>query len=59
MESTVDLVNMMLGDASSSEVSDKIKEILYSKSSEKLDDIKPAIANAMFGNEVPDETEEE
>lgn len=59
MESTVDLVNMMLGDASSSEVSDKIKEILYSKSSEKLDDIKPSIANAMFGNEVPDETEEE
>jgi len=59
MDSTVDLVNMMLGDASSSEVSDKIKEILYSKSSEKLDNAKPHIANAMFGNEVPDETEEE
>jgi hypothetical protein len=43
-----DLINMIISDESPSEISDKIKEILFSKSSEKIDDLKPAVAAASF-----------
>ena len=32
-----DLMDMMVADASASDISDKIKEILYTKSAEKVD----------------------
>jgi hypothetical protein len=35
---------------SPSDVSDKIKEILYTKSAEKVDLVRPEIANMMFGS---------
>ena len=46
------------GEASPSEVSDKIKKILYAKSSAKIDEIRPNIGNSLFGDEVEDETDE-
>jgi len=49
------------GEASPSEVSDKIKKILYAKSSAKIDAIRPDIGNSLFGEEEPeveDETDE-
>ena len=48
-------------EASPAEVSDKIKEILYAKSSSKIDAIRPEIGSALFGEEEPeveDETDE-
>jgi hypothetical protein len=54
-----DLMDMLVGaDASPAEVSDKIKEILYAKSSSKIDAIRPDIGAAVFGDEVEDETDE-
>ena len=44
--------------ASPADVSDKIKEILYAKSSSKIDAVRPDIGAALFGNEVVDETDE-
>jgi hypothetical protein len=55
-----DLMDMMVDDASSAAISDKIKEILYTKSAEKIDAARPFVGAELFGDEVPeiqDETE--
>ena len=53
-------MDMLVGaDASPAKVSDKIKEILYAKSSSKIDAIRPEIGAAVFGDEVVDELEVE
>jgi len=46
------------GESSPAEVSDKIKEILYAKSSSKIDAVRPEVGAALFGDEVEDETDE-
>jgi len=52
-------MDLLVGaEASPAEVSDKIKEILYAKSSSKIDAIRPDIGAAVFGDEVEDETDE-
>ncbi len=53
---------LMNDDMSASEASDKIKDILFAKSADKINDIKPDIASHLFGNppeEVEDESETE
>ena len=52
MESTVDLMDTIFSGGSPEEVSDKIKEILYSKSSSMIDELRPTIAQSTF---VPEE----
>ena len=57
-----ELMDLMVTGESSSEVSDKIKEILYAKAAERIDIARPYVANAMFGQEleipeVEDQTE--
>ena len=55
-----DLRDMMVDDASSAAISDKIKEILYTKSAEKIDAARPLVGAELFGDEIPeieDETE--
>ena len=57
-----DLMDMMVADASASDISDKIKEILYTKSAEKVDAVRPTVGAGLFGEEEPAaelETEEE
>lgn len=49
-----ELLDMIVADESPSQVSDKIKELLFNKSAEKIDAFRPAVATSMFG-----ETEEE
>lgn len=48
-----DLLDMIVADESPSQVSDKIKELLFAKSAEKIDSFRPAVANSMF--DVADE----
>lgn len=43
-----DLLDMIVSDESPSNISDKIKDILFSKSSERIDSFRPAVANSMF-----------
>lgn len=57
MESNEDLLDILMTDNSAERTSDKIKEILYTKSAEKINSYRPAIAQAMFGDFQPD-TEE-
>ena len=48
------------GEASSSDVRDKIKEILYAKASDKVDAIRPQVGASLFGeDEIEDEVETE
>ena len=46
-------MDMMVADASASDISDKIKEILYTKSAEKVDAVRPDVGAGLFGEEEP------
>ena len=46
-----DVVDLIATDASASDISDKMKEILYAKAAERIDVARPYVANAMFGQE--------
>ena len=57
-----DVIDLIATDASPSDVSDKMKEILYAKAAERIDIARPYVSNAMFGQkfeypEVEDEIE--
>ena len=59
-----ELMDMMTTDESPSQISDKIKEILFNKSAERVDAFKTDVANGVFGDvdvddEVVDEVEDE
>jgi hypothetical protein len=43
-----ELMDMIMTDESPSSVSDKIKEILFAKSAEKIDSFRPAVAASLF-----------
>ena len=51
-------MDMMVDDASSAAISDKIKEILYAKSAEKIDAARPLVGAELFGDEVPEVEDE-
>lgn len=52
-----DLLDMIIADESPSAVSDKIKDILYNKSAEKIEAIRPEINNSMFDRAEEDSEE--
>jgi hypothetical protein len=52
MENIIDLIAT---DSSPAEISDAIKAAIFAKSAEKIDQIRPHIANSMFGVEESEE----
>ncbi len=49
-----DLLDMIAAeDGSATDVHDKIKDLLYAKSAENIDTIKPAVTASMFGGPNP------
>ena len=54
-----ELLDMIATDESPSQISDKIKDLLFAKSAEKVDAFRPAAANSMFGETEVEESEEE
>ncbi len=50
-----DILDMIDADESPSQISDKIKELLFTKSAEKIDDFRPAVADSMFNIETEEE----
>lgn len=59
-------MDLMVTGESPSDVSDKIKEILYAKAAERVDEMKPGAAASLFGSddeefetEIETESEEE
>jgi hypothetical protein len=49
-----ELMDMIVTDESPSQISDKIKDLLFSKSAQKVDEFKPYVANSLFGGEEID-----
>jgi len=57
-----ELMDMMVADDGAAQVSDKMKDILFAKSAERVDAYRQEVANSLFGNsetEVEDEVETE
>ena len=45
-----EIIDLIATDSSPSVVSDKIKEILYAKASDRVDSARPLVAPSMFGD---------
>jgi hypothetical protein len=55
-----ELLDMIVTDESPSQISDKIKELLFTKSAEKIDAFRPLVASDVFGTDsIESETEDE
>lgn len=56
-----ELMDLLVADESPAQISDKIKDILFAKSADKITNIRPQVAASIFDNpeEVVDDTPEE
>jgi hypothetical protein len=45
-----ELMDSIVTGESPSQISDKIKDILFAKSAEKIDTLRPSVAASLFGN---------
>jgi hypothetical protein len=55
-----ELMDMIITDESPSQISDKIKDLLFAKSTERLDIFRPIVASSIFDeDENEDDTEYE
>jgi hypothetical protein len=46
-----ELLDMIIADESPAQISDKIKDILFAKSSERIDSFRPEVATGLFGED--------
>ena len=53
-----ELLDMITTDESPSQISDKIKELLFAKSAEKIDNYHPTVASKMFSADGAEDGEE-
>ena len=56
MEEVIDLIAT---DSSATEISDKIKSLLYAKAAERVEVARPYVADMMFNGESDTDTQEE
>jgi len=54
-----EIIDLIATDSSASEISDKIKSVLFAKSAERIEVAKPHVANMMFNGETDTDTQEE
>ncbi len=52
-----ELIDLIATDSAASDVSDKIKEILYTKAADRVDSARPYVAATIFGDK--DNTEDQ
>lgn len=52
-------MDMIVTDDSPSQISDKIKDLLFSKSAERIDTFKPIVASSLFDNSEQEYSNEE
>ena len=53
-----ELMDMIIADKSPSQISDRIKDMLFAKTADKVDSLKPEIAASLFGQQDEIEVEE-
>ena len=51
-------MNMMVADDGAAQVSDRMKDILFAKSAERVDAHRQEVANSLFGNQEPEVEDE-
>lgn len=49
-----DLMDAIVANDSPSQVSDAIKDLLYAKTADRVDNLKPEVANSLFGDQIPE-----
>jgi len=49
-----ELMDMIIADESPSTISDRIKDMLFAKSADRVDNFKPVVAADTFGDELED-----
>ena len=55
-----ELIDLIATDSAPSEISDKIKDLLFAKASERIEGAKPYVASSLFGGENDEDyTEDE
>ena len=54
-----EIVNLIGSDSSASDISDKIKDVLYAKAAERIDGIRPTVGTSMFDDSNLDTEEEQ
>lgn len=54
-----EIIDAIIDDRSASEVSDAIKDVLFNKSSERIDTMRNSVASQLFGEPSEEEDEEE
>ena len=54
-----ELLDMMITDESPSQISDKIKDMLYSKSASRVDASKSSVGNAFFNGQPEEVSDDE
>ena len=54
-----DLMDLLIKDGSSSQISDQIKDILFQKSAANVDAYRPTVAASLFGDDVDCDAEPE
>ena len=47
-----ELMDLLVSDESPSQISDKIKDVLYSKSADKITGIRPEVASQLFDKDI-------
>ena len=52
-----EIVNLIGSDASASDISDKIKDVFYAKSAQRIDAIRPTVSATVFGDNQSSEEE--
>ena len=53
-----DVIDLIATDSKASDISDRIKEILFTKSAEKIENLRPTVAMSMFDEPEVEGTEE-
>jgi len=53
-----EIVNLIGSDASASEISDKIKDALYSRAAQRIDVVRPTVGASMFADNQSSEEQE-
>jgi hypothetical protein len=50
-----EIIDLIATDSSPSEISNKIKEVLFTKASERVDTSRPFVASSLFGESESDD----
>ena len=53
------IIDLIATDSSASDISDSIKNALFSKSAEKIEGLRPFVANSMFSSESEEPQEDQ